>query len=78
MADAPRNRRVIVAISGASSAVYGARLLQVLRGQPGVETHLVVSDAGWKVVIVAERLSGSARSRSTTHATWSRPAPSQS
>ena len=48
MADAPRTRRVIVAISGASGAVYGARLLQVLQGQPGVETHLVVSDAGWR------------------------------
>ena len=41
-------RRVIVGISGASGAVYGARLLQVLRGLPGIETHLVVSDAGWR------------------------------
>lgn len=41
-------RRIIVGISGASGAVYGARLLQVLRDMPGVETHLVVSDAGWR------------------------------
>jgi len=41
-------RRIIVGISGASGAVYGARLLQVLREMPGVETHLVVSDAGWR------------------------------
>jgi len=41
-------RRIIVGISGASGAVYGARLLQVLRDLPGVETHLVVSDAGWR------------------------------
>ena len=41
-------RRIIVGISGASGAVYGARLLQVLRDVPGVETHLVVSDAGWR------------------------------
>ena len=41
-------RRIIVAISGASGAVYGARLLQVLQGTPGVESHLVVSDAGWR------------------------------
>ena len=41
-------RRIIVAISGASGAVYGARLLQVLQGTPGVQTHLVVSDAGWR------------------------------
>lgn len=40
-------RRIIVAISGASGAVYGVRLLQVLRGIEGVESHLVVSDAGW-------------------------------
>lgn len=41
-------RRIIVAISGASGAVYGARLLQVLRDTPGIESHLVVSDAGWR------------------------------
>ena len=48
MAGPVRTRRIIVAISGASGAVYGARLLQVLRGLPGIETHLVVSDAGWR------------------------------
>ena len=37
-------RRLLVAITG---AVYGLRLLQSLRGTPGIETHLVVSDAGW-------------------------------
>ena len=41
-------RRIIVAISGASGAVYGARLLQVLQPMPGIESHLVVSDAGWR------------------------------
>ena len=41
-------RRVIVGISGASGAVYGARLLQVLKETPGVESHLVVTDAGWR------------------------------
>ncbi len=40
-------RRIVVAISGASGAIYGVRLLQALRGMPGVETHLTVSDAGW-------------------------------
>ena len=48
MAEPVRTRRIIVAISGASGAVYGACLLQVLRGLPGIETHLVVSDAGWR------------------------------
>lgn len=41
-------RRIIVGISGASGAVYGVRLLQVLQGCAGVESHLVVSDAGWR------------------------------
>ena len=43
----PSPRRIIVGISGASGAVYGARLLQVLQDAPGVESHLVVTDAGW-------------------------------
>ena len=43
-------RRIIVAISGASGAVYGVRLLQVLRQTPGIESHLVVSSAGWRNV----------------------------
>jgi 4-hydroxy-3-polyprenylbenzoate decarboxylase len=34
-------------ISGASGAVYGVRLLQRLRDEPMVQTHLTVSDAGW-------------------------------
>jgi 4-hydroxy-3-polyprenylbenzoate decarboxylase len=36
--------RIIVGISGASGAIYGVRMLQVLRGLP-VETHLVMSRA---------------------------------
>lgn len=40
-------KRIVVAISGASGAVYGVRLLQMLRDMEGVQTHLTVSDAGW-------------------------------
>jgi len=40
-------RRLIVAITGASGAVYGVRLLQVLRTVPELQSHLVVSPAGW-------------------------------
>ena len=40
-------RRLLVAITGASGAVYGLRLLQALRSAPDIETHLVVSSAGW-------------------------------
>jgi 4-hydroxy-3-polyprenylbenzoate decarboxylase len=37
-----RPRRIVVGISGASGAIYGVRLLTLLR-QAGVESHLVVS-----------------------------------
>jgi flavin prenyltransferase len=43
----PEPRRLLVAITGASGAVYGLRLLQALSEMPGVQTHAVVSDAGW-------------------------------
>ena len=38
-------RRLIVAITGASGAVYGVRLLSFLR-ELSVETHLIISNAG--------------------------------
>jgi 4-hydroxy-3-polyprenylbenzoate decarboxylase len=47
MAEPPRARkRVIIAITGASGAVYGTRLLQHLRATGQIETHVVVSNAG--------------------------------
>jgi len=49
-------RRIILAISGATGAVYGARLLQVLQASPGIETHLVVSDAGWRNLQIEQGL----------------------
>ena len=39
-------KRIIVAISGASGAIYGVRLLQMLHALDHVQTHLTVSDAG--------------------------------
>ncbi|MFZ6687558.1 UbiX family flavin prenyltransferase [Undibacterium sp. SXout11W] len=39
-------KRLIIAITGATGSVYGVRLLEVLRDFPGVETHLMISEAG--------------------------------
>lgn len=40
------SKRLIIAITGATGAVYGVRLLQVLQAMPDVQTHLLVSEAG--------------------------------
>ena len=39
-------QRLIIGMTGATGAIYGKRLLEVLRHAGGWETHLVVSDAG--------------------------------
>jgi 4-hydroxy-3-polyprenylbenzoate decarboxylase len=39
-------RRLIVAITGASGAIYGVQLLRRLREAQGIETHLLLSSAG--------------------------------
>lgn len=39
-------KRLVIAITGATGAVYGVRLLQILRTIPEIETHLLISDAG--------------------------------
>lgn len=39
-------KRLIIAITGASGAIYGVRLLRLLKNIDGVEAHLVVSEAG--------------------------------
>ena len=38
--------RLIVGISGASGVIYGIRMLEVLKEQADVETHLVISNGG--------------------------------
>ena len=45
-------QRLIVGISGASGAVYGIRLLQLLRDTP-IETHLIISKAA-RITIAQE------------------------
>ncbi len=40
-------RRIVLAITGAAGSIYGVRLLEELRKDDSVETHLVVSRAGF-------------------------------
>jgi flavin prenyltransferase len=39
-------RRIVIAITGATGSIYGVRLLEALKRDPSVETHLIVSRAG--------------------------------
>lgn len=50
-------KRLIIGISGASGAIYGVRLLQVLRGVEDVETHLVMSNAARQTLALETSLS---------------------
>lgn len=43
-------QRLIVALSGASGAIYGIRTLQALAGNPDIETHLVVSPSARRTI----------------------------
>ncbi|MEJ8569770.1 UbiX family flavin prenyltransferase [Elongatibacter sediminis] len=50
---AKRPKRIIIGISGASGAIYGIRLLEVLHAMPGVETSVIISNAA-KLTIAHE------------------------
>jgi len=44
-------KRVVLGLSGASGSVYGIRLLEALRKDPDVETHLVISASGKRTLV---------------------------
>jgi 4-hydroxy-3-polyprenylbenzoate decarboxylase len=44
-------QRLIVGISGASGAIYGIRLLEVLKGHPAIETHLVMTKPAERTIV---------------------------
>ncbi|QRN82283.1 UbiX family flavin prenyltransferase [Chloroflexota bacterium] len=45
-----RNKRIILAITGASGAIYGLRTMETLHSL-GIETHLVISKMGEQVLL---------------------------
>ncbi|MBF9036105.1 UbiX family flavin prenyltransferase [Rhodobacterales bacterium HKCCE2091] len=45
-------RRVIIGITGASGTILGVRMLQLLRPLPDVETHLVMSPAATRTLLI--------------------------
>jgi 4-hydroxy-3-polyprenylbenzoate decarboxylase len=62
--------KIVVGISGASGAIYGVRLLDRLRRNPAVETHLVLTRAGEKTLFL-ETGSPAAELRKTVHFSYS-------
>ncbi|MBU2514407.1 UbiX family flavin prenyltransferase [bacterium] len=45
-----QTKKLIIAISGASGAIYGIRMLEVLKDVKSVETHAIISTAAEKTI----------------------------
>ena len=43
-------KRIIVGISGASGAIFGQRILELLYDRPDIEIHLIISEAARKTI----------------------------
>jgi 4-hydroxy-3-polyprenylbenzoate decarboxylase len=44
-------KRLVVGVSGSTGAIFAVRILQVLKQQPDVETHLVMSNPGKRTLV---------------------------
>lgn len=67
-------KRIVVGMSGASGAIYGIRLLEVL-SRMNIETHLVISEAARKTIQIetpwtVEGVSALAHTCSENHEIW--------
>ena len=45
-------QRLIVGISGASGAIYGIRLVEILQKLPEIDTHLIISKAAKRTIVL--------------------------
>ena len=45
-------QRLIVGISGASGAIYGIRLLEILQKLPEIDTLLIISKAAKRTIVL--------------------------
>ncbi len=44
--------KIIIGISGSTGAIYGIRMLEVLRQHPDIETHLVISNPAKQTILL--------------------------